>query len=168
MVELEIGVRRSQCLDRRLPDPDRLVAEIGAWERQRKAVSVRINRISRPSVLAPSWPVPIQRPSTIHKLCAAALVVIDQINIRRVALLEAENDPPVRAHGDAPVPGKIAPQRMPPETRNVALRRPHSLVEPREHGGNFVHMVWVDLAAVVVFVKAAKAAMSKVPNHRYQ
>jgi len=43
MVEIEIGVLRSQCLDRRLPDPDRLVAEIGAWERQRNAVSARIN-----------------------------------------------------------------------------------------------------------------------------
>ena len=28
---------------------------------------------SRPSVLAASWPVPIQRPSTIHKPCAAVL-----------------------------------------------------------------------------------------------
>src|SRR6516162_4395096 len=43
MVEIEIGVLRSQCLDRRLPDPDRLVAEIGAWERQRNTVSARIN-----------------------------------------------------------------------------------------------------------------------------
>ena len=43
MVEIEIGVLRGQCLDRRIPDPDRLVAEIGAWERQRNAVSARIN-----------------------------------------------------------------------------------------------------------------------------
>ena len=43
MVEIEIGVLRGQCLDRRIPDRDRLVAEIGAWERQRNAVSARIN-----------------------------------------------------------------------------------------------------------------------------
>ena len=42
-VEIEIGVLRDQCLDRRIPDRDRLVAEIAAWERQRNAVSARIN-----------------------------------------------------------------------------------------------------------------------------
>src|SRR6516225_1417577 len=34
---------------------------------------------SRPSVLAPSWPVPIQRPSTIHKLCAAVLAAFPDL-----------------------------------------------------------------------------------------
>ena len=43
MVEIEIGVLRGQCLDRRIPDRDRLVAEIAAWERQRNAVGARIN-----------------------------------------------------------------------------------------------------------------------------
>ena len=37
MVEIEIGVLRSQCLDRRIESRDRLVAEIAAWERQRNA-----------------------------------------------------------------------------------------------------------------------------------
>jgi hypothetical protein len=43
MVEIEIGVLRGQCLDRRIPDRNRLVAEIAAWQRQRNAVSARIN-----------------------------------------------------------------------------------------------------------------------------
>ena len=42
MVEIEIGVLRSQCLDRRISDRDRLVAEVDAWERQRNAVNARI------------------------------------------------------------------------------------------------------------------------------
>jgi hypothetical protein len=36
MVEIEIGVLRSQCLDRRIDSKKRLVSEIAAWERQRK------------------------------------------------------------------------------------------------------------------------------------
>jgi hypothetical protein len=32
MVEIEIGVLRSQCLDRRIDQKDRLLAEIAAWE----------------------------------------------------------------------------------------------------------------------------------------
>ena len=42
MVEIEIGVLRGQCLDRRIDDPQRLVTEIGAWQRQRNAASARI------------------------------------------------------------------------------------------------------------------------------
>jgi transposase len=43
MVEIEIGVLRSQCLDRRIGERDRLVSEIAAWERQRNATGARVN-----------------------------------------------------------------------------------------------------------------------------
>jgi transposase len=42
MVEIEIGVLRSQCLDRRIGDREQLVAEITAWEQQRNASGARI------------------------------------------------------------------------------------------------------------------------------
>ena len=42
MVEIEIGVLRSQCLDRRIGQRERLVAEIDAWQRQRNASGARI------------------------------------------------------------------------------------------------------------------------------
>jgi hypothetical protein len=42
MVEIEIGVLRGQCLDRRIDDPNWLRREIDAWERQRNAAGARI------------------------------------------------------------------------------------------------------------------------------
>ena len=42
MVEIEIGVLRSQCLDRRIATQERLVSEIAASERQRNASGARI------------------------------------------------------------------------------------------------------------------------------
>src|SRR6202162_1361203 len=42
MVEIEIGVLRGQCLDRRIDDPNRLITEIDAWEKQRNAAGARI------------------------------------------------------------------------------------------------------------------------------
>lgn len=42
MVEIEIGVLRGQCLDRRIDNPKRLVGEIAAWERHRNAAGDRI------------------------------------------------------------------------------------------------------------------------------
>ena len=42
MVEIEIGVLRGQCLNRRIGERDTLVAEINAWKRQRNASGARI------------------------------------------------------------------------------------------------------------------------------
>ncbi|MFX6266151.1 transposase, partial [Acinetobacter baumannii] len=42
MVEIEIGVLRRQCLDRRIAERHHLVTEIDAWERQRNADRERI------------------------------------------------------------------------------------------------------------------------------
>jgi hypothetical protein len=42
MVEIELGVLRSQCLDRRIDSYKRLVSEIAAWERQRNSSRARI------------------------------------------------------------------------------------------------------------------------------
>jgi len=42
MVEIEIGVLRSQCLDRRIHNQDQLRSEINAWECQRNASKARI------------------------------------------------------------------------------------------------------------------------------
>jgi transposase len=42
MVEIEIGVLRGQCLDRRIATREQLESEIAAWERQRNASRARI------------------------------------------------------------------------------------------------------------------------------
>jgi transposase len=43
MVEIEIGVLASQCLDRRIESRARLVTETAAWEKRRNAERARIN-----------------------------------------------------------------------------------------------------------------------------
>ena len=42
MVEIEIGVLRGQCLDRRIGVREVLVSEIEAWERQRNSSGARV------------------------------------------------------------------------------------------------------------------------------
>lgn len=42
MVELEIGVLRGQCLDRRIGDHKKLISEIAAWVKQRNKAKARI------------------------------------------------------------------------------------------------------------------------------
>ena len=43
MAEIEIGVLRDQCLDRRIGEWKRLVCEIRAWQSRRNAEGARIN-----------------------------------------------------------------------------------------------------------------------------
>jgi transposase len=43
MVEIEIGVLSSQCLDRRIESRQLLVAEVAAWEKKRNAARARVN-----------------------------------------------------------------------------------------------------------------------------
>jgi transposase len=42
MVEIEIGVLKGQCLDRRIDHPAELAREIAAWERRRNAAGARV------------------------------------------------------------------------------------------------------------------------------
>ena len=71
MVEIEIGVMVSQCLDRRIADKATLIAQIAAWERCRNAEGARINwmfTIDRARAkLAWAYPTP-----AVRKVQAAA------------------------------------------------------------------------------------------------
>ena len=42
MVEIEIGVLKGQCLDRRIDNPEELEREIAAWQRRRNAAGARV------------------------------------------------------------------------------------------------------------------------------
>ncbi len=67
MVEIEIGVLRSQCLDRRIGDRATLEAEVAAWERQRNAEGARITWMfttdKARAKLGRSYPPAIKQPS---------------------------------------------------------------------------------------------------------
>jgi hypothetical protein len=43
MAEIEIGVLRSQCLERRIDDKHFIVTEVAAWEKTRNAQGAQIN-----------------------------------------------------------------------------------------------------------------------------
>ena len=58
MVEIEIGVLKGQCLDRRIENYIRLVAEIEAWQPQRNNSRARINWMFPPKRPEKKWPAP--------------------------------------------------------------------------------------------------------------
>ncbi|HEY3499914.1 MAG TPA: IS630 family transposase [Polyangiaceae bacterium] len=66
MVEIEISVLASQCLDRRIPDRSTLEAAIGAWQKSRNASGARIRWMfsvdKARKKLSKSYPQPAPRP----------------------------------------------------------------------------------------------------------
>ena len=62
MVEIELGVLRKQCLDRRIADRPTLEREIAAWEEQRNDSGARITWLfdleKARSKLIRSYPIP--------------------------------------------------------------------------------------------------------------
>ena len=62
MVEIEIGVLKRQCLNRRIDSSERLAAEIAAWERQRNLTGARIRWMfsteTARAKMARAYPIP--------------------------------------------------------------------------------------------------------------
>jgi transposase len=63
MAEIEIGVLRGQCLDRRIGDRDRLEREIAAWEQTRNATGARVQWLftteKARAKMGRAYPVPV-------------------------------------------------------------------------------------------------------------
>ena len=76
MVEIELGVLRQQCLDRRIPDRSTLESEIAAWEQQRNASGACIQwffDLDRARMkLAKSYPQPLSPEPLLPALQLAA------------------------------------------------------------------------------------------------
>jgi hypothetical protein len=87
MVEIEIGVLRSQCLDRRIESQEQLDSEIAAWQRQRNASGARINWMfsteNARAKMARAYPRPTSKES--YSLCSGTSLVVPGITDPRNA-----------------------------------------------------------------------------------
>ena len=77
MVEIEIGVLKRQCLDRRIDNRQRLVAELAEWQNQRNngtTAATASTGCSQPKPPDQKWQTPIQtRRSKSHNRCVEEL-----------------------------------------------------------------------------------------------
>src|SRR5208337_31697 len=93
-------------------------------------------------------------------------MVIDKIDIRHVAVFEAENDPPVGAHGDRPKPLQVALEGVQPVGLNIEARQGGCGVEQGQNLLDLAHMLGIDAPRIVLFEKLLQAFVSKAPYHR--
>ena len=71
MVEIEIGVLKKQCLDRRISERDQLEAEIQAWEKRRNRKGEKIQWLFTKETarlkMSKAYPVFTQQPAAATK-----------------------------------------------------------------------------------------------------
>src|SRR5215831_9057427 len=73
MVEIEIGVLRGQCLDRRIGERKKLVSQIAAWERQRNEVRAFVKWMFTTERARTKLAHVIQTQPRSHNLCVEVL-----------------------------------------------------------------------------------------------
>src|SRR6478752_1644745 len=85
MVEIEIGVLKGQCLDRRIDNRAELEREIAAWERERNAVGARVTWMftteKARTKMGRAYPKPtaaLDQPINSHNHCGKELARISQ------------------------------------------------------------------------------------------
>src|ERR1022692_1663563 len=87
-------------------------------------------------------------------LLVLLLVVVHQIDIYHITVFEAENDTPVTADGDAPVPFQIAFQRVQAISGESNVRRAYRRIEVGQYISNACELIRPNLAGVTVLKRA--------------
>jgi hypothetical protein len=132
MVEIEIGVLRGQCLDRRIDDPKQLRREVTAWERSEMPPAPASNGCSQQTRPAPKWAAPIRPLPTSHNHCAKVLVWFYEGSVSLAAKegRDIENSLLDRiAHSGEAAVRIEAPRSMARIFRNRLCRRPFGVAD---------------------------------------
>lgn len=92
-------------------------------------------------------------------------MIIEIVDIERVAFRKAEDDSPVCPDGHGPKAFELAFERMEPETGKVHIRDDSRSVEPHQNIAQFLGVLARDTALVVIFIKAFEALVADRPDH---
>jgi hypothetical protein len=91
-------------------------------------------------------------------------MVINQVNVERVTIDEAENNPPVARYRDAPYTLHVALESVRAVARQIEIDRALRSIQVAENVGDPAHLIRTDPARVA-FVKAFQAPVPERPNH---
>lgn len=92
-------------------------------------------------------------------------MVVDQVNVGRVAVLKPEDNPPIRPYRDAPKSGQVPFKGVKLKAGDVHIFRLRTAFQLRQNTTHLFDMLGVDAPLVIIFVKSFKAAMSKAFYH---
>src|SRR5882757_3185693 len=94
------------------------------------------------------------------------LMVIDQLNVKGIIPLKAENDAPIGPNRHGPQPPQVAFEWVQAVAGEIQSLRRCGGIENREDSLNRIQEVGADPTSVAAFIEAFQASMLKAPNHQ--
>jgi hypothetical protein len=98
-------------------------------------------------------------------MASSLLVVVHQINVERITVNQAENNPPVAGYRNAPHALKIALESMKTVAGQIKIRRPLPPIQVTQNVRNPAHLIGTDLARVPL-VEVFQAPVPERPYHQ--
>ena len=92
-------------------------------------------------------------------------MVIDQLNVKGIIPLKAENDAPIGPYRHGPQPPQVAFEWVQAVAGEIQSLRRCGGIENREDSLNRIQEVGADPTSVAAFIEAFQASMLKAPNH---
>jgi len=92
-------------------------------------------------------------------------VVVQVIHVGDVAVLDAEDDPPIRLNRNAPEAGEGAFQGMQAPTGQVHVLGPGRSIKAREHASDLLDVNGVQSTCAVILIEAFEPTMANPPDH---
>jgi hypothetical protein len=93
-------------------------------------------------------------------------VVFEKIHAIGVTFLEAEDNAPIAANGNAPKAFQIPGEAMQAKSVDIHVLNGHGGIQTAEHQNDLIGQIRPYFAPVVMFVKPPQTAMPKAPDHR--
>jgi hypothetical protein len=99
---------------------------------------------------------------------AGLSMVVDEVNVEHLAVLEAENDAPIRSHGNCPTAAKFAFQHMQAEGREVHVFNALRDVEHAENVFDSFGVIRIDSSPVPILEQASQTFVPKAADHKWR
>ena len=93
-------------------------------------------------------------------------MVIDIINVLRVAVVQAKDHPPVGTYRNRPKALPVTLKRVQLKSRYIHIGNDESCVKPYQNVAHLFNVLSLDAARVVVIIKTFKSLVANRPNHR--
>lgn len=92
-------------------------------------------------------------------------MIVDQIDIGGVALLESENDPPIRPHRNRPETFQVAFERMQAEARKIHVIGRFCPVQDEKDVFDFLRQIGADALALAILEQPFQPLVPETPDH---
>ena len=92
-------------------------------------------------------------------------MIVQHIDIGRVAILDSEYDAPFPIDRNAPISDIVALQRMQSSAGQIQVSWLAGTTQTRQHALDFLDMLRVQFAPVVIFIEAPQATVTEAPDH---